>query len=161
MKTKQFKILSFVILITLALLLSGLVSLVYLLASEPREPEKQVQTRVVQINSTRQKLGEFEITYYCSCSKCCGTWGTDRPKVNGKDIVFTSTGAVAREGVTVAVDPNKIPYGTYIYIEGLGYRVAQDCGGAIKGNRIDVYMTDHQRALEAGRHFADVYLLVE
>ena len=161
MKTKQFKILGLIILITLVLLISGLVSLVCILASESKEPEKQPQTRVVQIDSTRRKLGKFEITYYCSCAKCCGTWGTDRPEVNGKDIVFTSTGAVAKEGITVAVDPEVIPYGTYIYIEGLGYRVAQDCGGAIKGNRIDVYMNDHQRALEAGRHSADVYVLVE
>ena len=88
MKTKPFKILGLIILITLVLLISGLVSLVCLLAAESGESEEQPQTRVVQIDSTRRKLGEFEITYYCSCAKCCGTWGTDRPEVNGKDIVF-------------------------------------------------------------------------
>ena len=161
MKTTQFKTLSVMILITLALLLSGLVSLVCILASESGEPEAQPQTRVVQIDSTRRKLGNFEVTYYCSCEKCCGSWGANRPQVNGKKIVYTANGAVAREGITVAVDPEVIPYGTYLYIEGLGYRVAQDCGGAIKGNRIDIYMNDHQRALEAGRHSADVYILLE
>lgn len=161
MKTKQFKILSYIILITLALWLSGLVTLVCLFAIESREPVEQPQTRVVQIDSTRRKLGTFEVTYYCSCEKCCGSWGANRPEVNGKKIVYTANGAVAREGITVAVDPEVIPYGTYLYIEGLGYRVAQDCGGAIKGNRIDIYMNDHQRALEAGRHSADVYILLE
>lgn len=160
MKTKRFEFLAIIICIALVLLITGLVTTICILSVEASaEPEPEVRT--VEVDSSRRKLGNFEVTYYCSCEKCCGSWGTDRPKVNGNDIVFTSTGAVAKEGVTVAVDPNKIPYGTYIYIEGLGYRVAQDCGGAIKGNRIDVYMNDHQRALEAGRHSADVYVLVE
>lgn len=87
----------------------------------------------------REHLGEFTITYYDACKKCCG-------KTDG----ITASGAVVREGVTVAVDPTVIPLGTYIYIEGIGYRVAQDVGGAIKGNKIDVYVNSHSEALELG-----------
>jgi 3D (Asp-Asp-Asp) domain-containing protein len=54
-------------------------------------------------------------------------------------------------GRTVAVDPRVIPLGTRIYIEGFGWRVAEDTGEAIKGNKIDIYMDSKVRALDFGR----------
>ena len=71
---------------------------------------------------------DFVATYYTK----------DEPGMNGKGI--TSTGKKVKEGRTIAVDPKVIPYGTKVYIEGVGYRIAEDCGGAIKGNRIDIYV---------------------
>jgi 3D (Asp-Asp-Asp) domain-containing protein len=62
----------------------------------------------------------------------------DEPGMNGKGI--TSTGTKVKQGRTIAVDPRIIPYGTRVYIEGIGYRTAEDCGGAIKGKRIDIYV---------------------
>ena len=72
-----------------------------------------------------KSLGQFTITYYWPGEDCYGK--------------LTSTGAIAKEGKTIAVDPSIIPYGSIIKINGNEY-IAEDCGGAIKGNKIDVFV---------------------
>ena len=62
------------------------------------------------------------------------------------------------EGVTVAMDKS-MPFGTKIYIDGVGERIVQDRGGAIKGNRIDLYFGSHQEALNFGRQTKQVTIL--
>lgn len=98
-------------------------------------------------------LGEFKLTAYCPCSKCCGVWAENRP--NG--IVYTANGAVAEGGKTIAVDTDVIPYGTEVQIDGHTY-IAQDTGGAIKGNKIDVYCETHEQALRFGVKYAEVFV---
>lgn len=61
-------------------------------------------------------------------------------------------------GYAIAVDPNVIPYNSTVYIEGIGYRVARDCGGAIKGNRLDVLVWDISSAY-ALTGYREVYLV--
>ena len=63
----------------------------------------------------------------------------------------TSTGRRTQEGRTVAVDPRVIPYGTRIWIPGYGDRIAEDCGGAIKRNRIDLFFESYRVACTFGR----------
>lgn len=70
----------------------------------------------------------------------------------------TATGAIAQRGV-IAVDPKFIPLGTRVYVEGYGYAIAADTGGAIKGNIIDLCMDSRAEALQWGRRNVTVYIL--
>ena len=95
-----------------------------------------------------QDLGVFKITHYCPCSICCG------PYSNG----ITSTGVTATTNHTIAVDPSVIPYGSKVVINGQVY-VAEDCGGAIKKNRIDIYVATHAEGEAKGTYDTEVYLI--
>lgn len=101
-------------------------------------------------DSSLRPLGTFRITHYCPCSICCGPWA------NG----VTSTGSTAVTNRTIAVDPTVIPYGSKVVIDGQVY-IAEDCGGAIKNNRIDIYVGSHAEAEEKGVYETEVYLLEE
>ncbi|MBO8159969.1 3D domain-containing protein [Thermosyntropha sp.] len=70
----------------------------------------------------------------------------------------TATGKVPEVGM-VAVDPSVIPLGTRLYIEGYGYAVAADTGGAIKGNTLDIFMETREQCLKWGRRTVKVYIL--
>ena len=70
----------------------------------------------------------------------------------------TATGIYPREGL-IAVDPRVIPLGTEVYIEGYGYAIAADTGGAIKGNKIDVFYPDLQKCLQWGRRKVTLHIL--
>lgn len=76
----------------------------------------------------------------------------------GSGSGLTSTGVVPYHGI-VAVDPDVIPYGTRMYIPGYGFAVAGDCGGAINGNRIDLYMESYGDAISWGRRNVTMYIL--
>lgn len=60
---------------------------------------------------------------------------------------------------TCAVDPSVIPYGTKLYVTGYGTAIATDCGSAVKGNVVDLYMHNNAEALRWGRRFVTVYVL--
>ena len=85
----------------------------------------------------------YKITAYCSCSKCCG-------KTTGR----TASGTQATAGRTVAA-PSKFAFGTKLNIGGHIYTV-EDRGGAIKGNRIDIYVSSHSAALQWGVKYLPV-----
>lgn len=105
-----------------------------------------------EVNVTPEQYGEclgtFKITHYCPGSCCCDEYA------NG----ITATGVQAVEGDTIAVDPTVIPYGTKVIINGHIF-TASDCGGAIKNNRIDIFVNSHEYADALGVYYSDVYLL--
>ncbi len=78
-------------------------------------------------------------TAYCPCAACNGSWA-GQPSTMGLRV---------QHGI-VAVDPKFIPLGTKLYVEGYGYAIAADTGGAIKGNRIDLCYNSHSEALSSG-----------
>ena len=100
-------------------------------------------------SSDLKSLGTFKLTAYCACSKCCG-----------KSDGITASGTKAKQGRTIAVDPKQIPYGTKVVINGHTY-VAEDCGGGIGKNRIDVFFNSHKEALKFGVQRAEVFIYVD
>lgn len=76
---------------------------------------------------------------------------------------ITATGAVAKRNrdsySSVAVDPRVIPLGTKLYIEGYGYGVAEDTGGAIKGNKIDLFFNSSSEVDNWGVRWVNVYVV--
>lgn len=103
-------------------------------------------TEAIQVNG--KAMGNFKLTFYCACRSCSGGYGAG-----------TATGTRCTEGRTIAVDPRVIPLGSKVYIEGFGDFIAEDTGGAIKGNKIDIYLSDHDRCYALGVAHANVYLM--
>lgn len=95
-------------------------------------------------------VGNCKLTFYCPCSSCSGGWGNQ-----------TATGTIAKQGRTIAVDPDVIPYGSTVYIEGWGYYIAEDCGGGVNGNHIDIYRDSHDVCRKLGVQNAKVYIVDE
>lgn len=97
-----------------------------------------------------KSLGVFTITHYC-CEKYPHICNAGAP-------YKTATGTTPHVG-GCAVDPKKIPLGSYVKINDVVYH-AEDTGGAIKGNRIDLVVATHNEALEKGTYKAEVFLKV-
>ena len=102
-----------------------------------------------------------ETTGYCNCGKCC-SWkrsffGLGRPVFSSgpnrgkpKKVGVTASGSTAKHG-TIAADTSKLPFGSVIYIPGYGYGRVEDRGGAIKGAKLDLWFSSHEKALKWGR----------
>jgi len=88
---------------------------------------------------------EMNVSAYCPCESCCGQW-SDGVTASG----FPATGKLIAA-------PRNYDFGTVMEVPGYGRAVVQDRGGAIKGNKIDLFFEDkdgvsgHQRALNWGR----------
>lgn len=121
------------------------------LASRNREPKKSTasdtsdaQSASAEATADRTFLGNFTLTAYTAGPESTGK----RPGDPGYGI--TASGAKVKPGVTIAADPRIIPMGSTVYIEGIGTRVVQDTGSAIKGHRIDIYIPDLSEARQFG-----------
>lgn len=93
-------------------------------------------------------IGKFKCYAYCPCTACCGKYASG----------ITATGTKAAEGRTIAVDPKVIPLGSKVVINGHEY-IAEDTGGGIKGNKLDIFFNSHREALNFGVRWYDVYVV--
>ena len=107
--------------------------------------ENENDAETAEADTKWTSLGTFKVTAYCPCEACCGAWA------NG----ITADGSRATEGVTVAADISVLPFDTIVQIGGEEYEV-QDRGGAIQGNRIDIYFDDHETAEAYGVQYHEV-----
>lgn len=115
------------------------------------EEEPVVEEPVEVTSPPLESIGTFTVTAYCACEVCCGKWADG----------ITASGTVATEGRTVAADIQVLALGETIYMEGLdgliGGFVVEDTGAGITGNRIDIFLKDHQAATEYGVRELEVY----
>jgi len=109
--------------------------------------EEQEQVHVAALRAEGPCL-MLKATAYDAGYESNGRW-TGHPSALGLPL---------RHGI-VAVDPEVIPLGTRLYVEGYGYALAADTGSAIKGDRIDLFMADRDEALAFGVRQVRVYLL--
>ena len=118
---------------------------------EPVNKIVQVQKKATSRSSTLPRTSSasstggtvYKITAYCPCAKCCG-------KTNGR----TASGTKATAGRTVAAS-SKFAFGTKLNIGGHIYTV-EDRGGAINGNKIDIFVNSHAEALQWGVRYLNV-----
>lgn len=124
-------------------------------APTPADPDKPVITDTTITLPTGEVLTYYKVGYarasaYTHTDAGCNT--------------ITATGTTVRIG-TVAVDPSVIPYGTRMYIMAsdgsyiYGIAQAEDCGGAIKGDRMDLYMESYEACIAFGRRKCTLYFL--
>jgi 3D (Asp-Asp-Asp) domain-containing protein len=109
-----------------------------------KQIEKHANRAISQPPARYARALTMEATAYTSEDPGCG--------------LYTAGGNRLRRGL-VAVDPRVIPLGTRLFVTGYGNAVADDTGGAIKGNRIDLAYESRPDALKFGRRTVTVYIL--
>lgn len=113
-------------------------------APEAEEPKEQPAAKE---EPAAKEISVEATAYTADCAGCSGVTATG---VNLKDNP---------DSKVIAVDPNVIPLGSKVYVEGYGYATAEDTGGAIKGNRIDVFIPSQAQAEDWGRKTVTVKIL--
>ncbi|WP_256975007.1 3D domain-containing protein [Paenibacillus amylolyticus] len=116
------------------------------------ESKKAVQKEIKQVKATTSKKSneDYEWMYFTLTAYSNHQQSTGKSKGH-PDYGKTASGAMTKEGVTIAADWKVLPKGTKVYIEGVGERIVQDVGGAIKKNKIDVYFESEKDAFDFGK----------
>ena len=118
-------------------------------SNESAETATQTSTNKDTSNDVIKEFTAEATAYTAFCKGCSGVTAI------GIDLRANPDQKV------IAVDPSVIPLGSKVYVEGYGTAIAGDTGGAINGNRIDVFMPDREDALDFGRKSVKVQVLVD
>lgn len=122
-------------------------------AKKKREETKNDNRLSSRSNGLPTSQGTFLVTAYTAGFESTGK----NPGDPGYGV--TATGATVQEGVTIAADWDVLPPGTVVKIEGLpGDYVVQDRGGGVKGNHIDLYIADLEKARQWGKEYREIYV---
>ncbi|WP_338470888.1 LysM peptidoglycan-binding domain-containing protein [Niallia sp. XMNu-256] len=118
---------------------------------EAAAPVEPAAPTTAEAPVSEQPIGK-EITveataYTAECKGCSGITKT------GVDLKANPDKKV------IAVDPSVIPLGSKVHVEGYGYATAEDIGGAINGNKIDVFVPEHEDAIQWGRKQVKVTII--
>ncbi|HEX6922783.1 MAG TPA: peptidoglycan-binding protein [Bacillales bacterium] len=111
-------------------------------STSPKEAEKSEETANVGRSADKESVRTFYVestAYTAYCPGCSGITAT------GINLIENPKAKV------IAVDPDVIPLGSTVWVEGYGYAIAGDTGGAINGMRIDVFIPNHAKAMHWGR----------
>jgi len=120
-----------------------------------KKPEVVALSYVTQAAAKTLKLNGRSVKVRSVLDNVTLTAYTAGPASTGKDkgdpgYGITASGTKVAEGRTVSVDPDVIPLGWWVYIEGIGLRRAEDTGSAVKGKKIDVYFDSESYAKKFG-----------
>lgn len=117
------------------------------LQAEAEQQAREAQAMSYEALDGYRYIGECVVTYYCPCEQCCGKWADG----------LTASGLPAGPGI-VAVDPEVIPLGATVIIDGQRY-LAADTG--VSGHHVDVCLADHAATVKAGVGNAEVWVVCE
>lgn len=111
------------------------------------------EERIVVVES----IGEYTVTAYCSCEKCCGKWAAKQG-----ETVTGAYGIPLESGVSIA---SPLPKNTVVYIEGVGRLVVHDKTSKWVAEKyhdriIDIYFDSHEKAVEFAKQHKEVYIPV-
>lgn len=109
---------------------------------------KEVVVTKIQSEIKTEVIGKFTVVGYCNCSVC------NENKV-GKDIMSNY------KGVNATSNPNEIPYGTKIWIDGVGIRQTQPSGQKLTQNEVKIYFSTHEEVVNFGTQTLEIHKVVD
>lgn len=128
-------------------------------ADEPKQETERVETKAaIQPNEQSKEAEKTVVEAGDTISVEATAYTVESAGGNGITTIGIDLNKNP-DAKVISVDPNVIPLGTKVYVEGYGHAIAGDTGSAIKGNKIDVYLPTEEEALNWGRRTVNVTIL--